>query len=56
MFAIALTDSAHSYLPDDVLKIIGHKTCDWVSSSKPLGTEIKSSKNGFKLVSAGMLK
>lgn len=40
----------------DIRKIIANKTCNWVSSSEPLDTEIKTSKDDIKMVSAGMLK
>lgn len=40
----------------DIRKIIAGKTCNWVSSSEPLDTEIKTSKDDIKMVSAGMLK
>ncbi|KAI8118229.1 UPF0528 protein [Lucilia cuprina] len=56
VFAIAFTDSAHSFMPEDVRKIIGHKTCNWVSSNKPLDTEIKTAKDDIKMVSAGHSK
>ncbi|KAM7364712.1 FAM172 family protein homolog CG10038 [Cochliomyia hominivorax] len=56
VFAIAFTDSAHSHVPEELRKIIGQRTCNWVSSSKPLDTEIKTSKDDIKMVSAGHSK
>ncbi|XP_061390712.1 FAM172 family protein homolog CG10038 [Musca vetustissima] len=56
VFAIALTDSAHFGISGDIRKIIAGKTCNWVSSSEPLDTEIKTSKDDIKMVSAGHTK
>ncbi|XP_013101033.1 FAM172 family protein homolog CG10038 [Stomoxys calcitrans] len=56
VFAIALTDSAHYGVGGDIRKVIAGKTCNWVSSDEPLDTELKTSKDDIKMVSAGHTK
>ncbi|XP_036321463.1 FAM172 family protein homolog CG10038 isoform X2 [Rhagoletis pomonella] len=53
VFAIALTDSAHFQIPGEAKQIILDISCNWVSSSAPLDTEIYTGEGEMLSVSAG---
>lgn len=53
VFAIALTDSAHASISNDVKPIVADITCNWASSDEPLDTELETLDDEIKRVSAG---
>jgi len=57
VFAVALTDSVHGYSRStpskQFLRWLKKNVCNWVSSSQPLDTELRSYKDDCKRVSAG---